>query len=297
MLAQRADQPLQCRPVEPARPQQARCLPAEVEDGALHAHRAGPAVQDEVDRVAEVGRDMRRRGRADQARGVGAGGRQRQQDRLEQRPRHGVGGDADRDRVQPGGGDPGQGRALGPGQDQRQRPRPERRRHGLGPLVEAGEGPRAGEVGDVDDQGVVRRPALGAIEPGHRGVVGGDRTQAVDGLGRECDQPAPAQQPRRLGDRRGVGRTDPAQRSGPQPLQPGLGDDGDQGQLHGVAQEERQHAQGHGLLGADEAGEPGRTQEVDGRRPGQQAGHGGEPVPPALRDPAHDAGRGDEAQE
>ena len=138
---------------------------------------------------------MGRRGRADQARGVGAGGGQRQQHGLEQRPRDGMGGDADRDRVEPGGRDPGQGRAVRLRQDQGQRPRPERRRHRRRPLVEAGDGARPGKIGDMDDQRVVRRAALGAVDAGHRGVAGGDRTQAVDGLGREGDQPAPAQEP------------------------------------------------------------------------------------------------------
>ena len=34
--------------------------PAQVEHRALHAHRAGAAVQDQVDRVAEIGRDVPR---------------------------------------------------------------------------------------------------------------------------------------------------------------------------------------------------------------------------------------------
>ena len=51
MLAEWADQPLQGRPIEPARPQQARCFPAEVEDAALHPDRAGATVKDEVDRA------------------------------------------------------------------------------------------------------------------------------------------------------------------------------------------------------------------------------------------------------
>ena len=49
------------------------------------------------------------------------------------------------------------------------------------------------EIADMGDQRIERRPALGLIEPGDRGGVGGIRPEAIDGLGRERDQPALAE--------------------------------------------------------------------------------------------------------
>jgi hypothetical protein len=60
----------------------------------------------------------------------------------------------------------------------------------------------------MDDQRVERRPALGRIDAGDRVRAGRVRGEAVDGLGRNRDRLAGADQPRRLGDRVGVGRHD-----------------------------------------------------------------------------------------
>ena len=49
------------------------------------------------------------------------------------------------------------------------------------------------EVGNMGDQRIERRPALGLIEPCHRGGVGGVGAEAVDRLGRKRDQPAGGQ--------------------------------------------------------------------------------------------------------
>ena len=45
-------------------------------------------------------------------------------------------------------------------------------------------------LGDVNDHRVDRRPFLGREDSRDRRGIGGDRTQAVDRLGRERDQPA-----------------------------------------------------------------------------------------------------------
>ena len=64
---------------------------------------------------------------------------------------------------------------------------------------------RRREVGDVGDQRIERRPALGLVEPrdgARRGRVG---AEAVDGLGREGDQAAGGKDARRVRNRGGVG--------------------------------------------------------------------------------------------
>ena len=49
---------------------------------------------------------------------------------------------------------------------------------------------RLREAGEMDDQGIEARPALGSEDSGDRPVVGGIRAEAVDRLGRKGDQPA-----------------------------------------------------------------------------------------------------------
>ena len=62
--------------------------------------------------------------------------------------------------------------------------------------VETGDLPRGREVADMGDQRIEGRPALGLVEPGDRGRIGGVRAEPVDGLGRERDQPALGQHAR-----------------------------------------------------------------------------------------------------
>ena len=108
-------------------------------------------------------------------------------------PRHRVGGNPDRDGIEARGGEIGHRAAGRLRQHQRQRPRPER----LAPAgrlgVETGDPPRGVEVADMGDQRIERRPALGLVEPRNRRRIGGIGAEAVDGLGRERDQPAFAQ--------------------------------------------------------------------------------------------------------
>ena len=60
-------------------------------------------------------------------------------------------------------------------------------------------------VGDVDDEGVVRRPALGREDARHRGGVESVGAEAVDRLRREGHQPAGAQDRGRASDGVSVG--------------------------------------------------------------------------------------------
>ena len=60
----------------------------------------------------------------------------------------------------------------------------------LGRGIEHRQPPGGGEIEDMGDQRIERRPALGGIEPRDRGAVGGVGAEAIDGLGRERDQAA-----------------------------------------------------------------------------------------------------------
>ncbi len=71
-----------------------------------------------------------------------------------------------------------------------QRSRPERLGQVQAPLVETGNLTGCFQVTDMGDQGIERWPALGRVEPGDRTRIGCVRAQAIDGLGRERDQPA-----------------------------------------------------------------------------------------------------------
>jgi hypothetical protein len=48
----------------------------------------------------------------------------------------------------------------------------------------------------MGDQGIEGRPALGLVEAGDRGRIGGVGAKAVDGLGRKSDQSARSQRTR-----------------------------------------------------------------------------------------------------
>ena len=56
--------------------------------------------------------------------------------------------------------------------------------------VEARDLPCGGDIADMGDQRIEGRPALGLVEPGDRGRIGRIGAEAIDGLGRERDQPA-----------------------------------------------------------------------------------------------------------
>ena len=81
-------------------------------------------------------------------------------------------------------------------QHQRQRAGPEAggQRAGLG--REDGEALGGGEVGDVHDERVERRPPLGGEDAGHGAVAPRVGAEAVDGLGRKGDELARAQEAR-----------------------------------------------------------------------------------------------------
>jgi len=61
------------------------------------------------------------------------------------------------------------------------------------------DGPRRLEVGDVGDQRVEGRAALGGIDGRDGGGIGSVRREAIDGLGRQDDQPTVLQRARGVG--------------------------------------------------------------------------------------------------
>jgi hypothetical protein len=75
-------------------------------------------------------------------------------------------------------------------QHQGEWPRPERGGEALRIAVENGKPPRRGRVGDVGNQRVEARPALGGVEPRHRLAIAGGGAEPIDRLGGEGDKPA-----------------------------------------------------------------------------------------------------------
>ena len=97
----------------------------------------------------------------------------------------------------PGGGEVGHRAVRRFRQHQRQRARPERLGQRGRSGVKARDLPRGGDIADMGDQRIEGRPALGLVEVGDRGRIGGIGAEAIDGLGRERDQPALGQHTRR----------------------------------------------------------------------------------------------------
>jgi len=65
--------------------------------------------------------------------------------------------------------------------------------------------PRFLQALDMHNQGIEQRTALGGEDRGHRLAIGGVGAQAVNGLGREGDKPALAQNTGGFGNAFGVG--------------------------------------------------------------------------------------------
>ena len=114
-------------------------------------------------------------------------------------------GRPDRDRVEPGARQQRQAAVVATSQHEGQRPRPESRGRPASTTVENGEGLGLGQRGDMDDQRVEARPALSRENLGDGALVGRIAAEPIDGLGREGDEPAGAQQRGGAGDRPGGG--------------------------------------------------------------------------------------------
>ena len=112
---------------------------AQVDDSALQADRARAAVEDEVDRLAQLGGDVLDGGRADPARRVGARGDDGQPDLAQESLRRRVRRHPDGHGREAGDGGRGDLRLRGQRQDERQRAGPERLGEAVGAGVEGGD--------------------------------------------------------------------------------------------------------------------------------------------------------------
>ena len=139
---------------------------------------------------------MRGRGRADMAGAVGAGRGDRQPAALEQRLRDRVRGDAHGNGIEPGGSRDRRRGSPRASQHQRQRAWPERGGQ-LAPSRGRGRRGRTPRpvAGTCTISGLKRGRPLASKTRGNGARVGGVGAEAVDGLGRERDEPAGAQKP------------------------------------------------------------------------------------------------------
>ncbi len=184
-----------------AGPQQCRFVQAG-DDGGLDADRAGAAIDHHVDAPAQIGQHVRRAGRRDVAGAVGRGRHHRPVEGREQRVRDWMRRHPHRHAVEAGEREIGHA-AIGLfRQHQRQRSGPERAGKLLGGGIEAPEPARGVHAGDMGDQRIEARPALGGVEPGDGLAIAGVGAEPIDGLGRERDQPAGGKAGGRRRDRR-----------------------------------------------------------------------------------------------
>ena len=169
------------------------------------ADRRCAAIDDEIDAAAQVGEHMGGGGRRDVTGTVGRRRHDRPGERRQDFLRHRVLRHAHGDAVEPGRGQCGDTAAARLRQHQRQRPRPERRGEPRRIGVEARQRRRGGTIGDVGDQRIEGRPALGFIEAGDGEGVGRIGAEAVNRLRRERHEAAALQAAHRIADRGGVG--------------------------------------------------------------------------------------------
>ena len=172
--------------------QQARRRDRQVDDRALDADGTAAAVDDGVDLAVHVLEHVLRGGGAGTAGGVAAGrgdgNARRGDDAQRRRVVRAAHADRRQTRRRLRGND------IAAGEDHRQRAGPEAlreqirlRRHVMAVPLE----PRG--VRNVDDEGVVLRTALGLKDVPHGLAVEGVRTQTVDRLRRDADEPAAAE--------------------------------------------------------------------------------------------------------
>ena len=150
-----------------------------VHHGGFHSHRAGAAVHDGGDLALHVVQHVPGVGGRGLARGVGRGRGQGHPRRVDDGPGHRVGGHTDAHGVQPGGGPAGNGGGFF--HHHCQRAGPEVLRHPVNARGHLrGQGVQLLQPGDVDDEGIVLRAALGLEDAQHRLPVQGVGCQAVD---------------------------------------------------------------------------------------------------------------------
>jgi len=162
------------------------------DDGRFEAVARRPGVENPIDAAVEIFRDMPGGRRADAAAAIGGRRHQRRAGRRDQRAGHFMRGHAQRQRIEPR---PRQQRHERPRRrrDYGQRPRPEGFSQRARARIEAGLGERGLGLGEMGDQRIERRAALGGVDRRYRGIRSRQPGEAVDRLGRHGDQPALAQ--------------------------------------------------------------------------------------------------------
>ena len=180
--------------------QQGRRRGREVEYRQFEPDCARAAIEDHLHPIAQRFGHVLGAGRADGAAAIGRGRGERPADGAHQRLRHRMRRRAHRHRVEPRRRQQGDGRILCARQHQGERSRPEARGELVGRPVPAHQAFRFVGSGHVADQRIELRPSLGFEDGGDGAFVGGVAAQAVDGLGREGDQPALENEARGLGD-------------------------------------------------------------------------------------------------
>ena len=136
---------------------------------------------------------------------------------------------ADGQRVETGAGEQIDRATRAPRQHQGQRPGPKRGRQARGDFTCLDVVERRFGVGEVTDQRVEVRPALGLEDRGNRTAVGGVGAKPVDGFSTERDQTAVAEEASGGGDACRVGRDDgrhTALAGAPRQTKPGLAQPG-----------------------------------------------------------------------
>ena len=172
-----------------------RLGPGDVDDGDSRPMRPWAAVEDQRDALAQIGGDMRCRGRADMARAVGAGrGDGQRRPRAAAPARPGWAGTRTATVSSPARRQIGDA-ASGP------RPAPASAAPARTPRASRAPAPvispssaAASQPGDMHDQRVEARPSLGLEDGGHGPAVGGIGAEPVHRLGRKRDQRAGARQ-------------------------------------------------------------------------------------------------------
>ena len=171
----------------------------------LHADLAWAGIDDEVDAAAQIGEHVGATCRRYMAGAIRRGRNDRSAEGGEQCVRDRMRGHAHRDGVEPGQGKVGDAATELLCEHECQWPRPKRSCQLFGGVGQDAGGARGIDVGDVGNQRIESRPSLGRIEPRNSLAVTGIGTQAVDGFGRERDQPAGGKTTRRGFDRLVVG--------------------------------------------------------------------------------------------
>ena len=174
--------------------------------GGFQSQWRGTAIEDKIYFMLQAFGDMGRGGGADAAGRVGAGRGDRQTGLPEQGGGDGMAGHPESHGPQPGAHQLRQGRIGTARQHQCQGPGPEFVSQTQCRIGKYGVPLRFRQIGDMHDQGIETRAALGREDAGNGLAISGIRAQAVDRFGGKGDQFAVAQQFCRVRNGGGVRR-------------------------------------------------------------------------------------------